>query len=349
MGQLEADLTSSASDILRAVSEREVRTADEAAERAAAERLEAEQQLAALREEFERQQAELQRTTASEVAGLQSATEEVRQQLVAARQAIEDGQGERDGVRQQLEDTRHEAENARRAADERQRTADEAHRLLEDARHRAELAEDHADQAREALEGTRREIDAAREALAQADRLAAGLRALDDAASLGGVLEGLAGLARRESDRAAVFLVRGDRLRGWRAVGFETAEGILDVDLEASQSGVAGEAVKSGSRLEHRNGAGSPLPVFSAGLSPRRAVAAPVEVGGAIVAVLYAEAAEPDTTSEPRWPAMLEVMARHAGRVLEAMTVRQAAALWAPRSAAASPPRPGQSPGGGVE
>ena len=53
----------------------------------------------------------------------------------------------------------------------------------------------------------------------------------------------------------------------------------------------------------------------------------PVSVAGSVVAVLYADGAPADTSEEPYWPAFLDVLARHAGRVLEAMTVRQAAGL----------------------
>jgi hypothetical protein len=62
-------------------------------------------------------------------------------------------------------------------------------------------------------------------------------------------------------------------------------------------------------------------------------MALPVRVGGEVVAVLYADAARPDAPSpDARWPAVLEVLVRHASRVLEAMTVQQAAGLSLPKS-----------------
>jgi hypothetical protein len=53
------------------------------------------------------------------------------------------------------------------------------------------------------------------------------------------------------------------------------------------------------------------------------------------VAVLYADAEEKRgiLSSDVRWPAILEVLIRHASRVLEAMTVQQAAGLPLRRSA----------------
>jgi hypothetical protein len=61
-------------------------------------------------------------------------------------------------------------------------------------------------------------------------------------------------------------------------------------------------------------------------------MALPVRVGGEVVAVLYADAPRSDAAlSDARWPAVLEVLVRHASRVLEAMTVQQAAGLSLPR------------------
>jgi hypothetical protein len=50
-------------------------------------------------------------------------------------------------------------------------------------------------------------------------------------------------------------------------------------------------------------------------------------VGGSVVAVLYADGPGADKSEKPYWPAFLDVLARHAGRVLETITVRQAAGL----------------------
>ena len=57
-------------------------------------------------------------------------------------------------------------------------------------------------------------------------------------------------------------------------------------------------------------------------------MAIPVSVGGEVVAVLYADATRRNEGSPgARWPAILEVLTRHASRVLEAMTVQKAAGL----------------------
>ena len=54
-----------------------------------------------------------------------------------------------------------------------------------------------------------------------------------------------------------------------------------------------------------------------------------------MVAVLYADAPRLDTPSaSSRWPAVVDVLARHASRGLEAVTVQQAARLPRPRGLA---------------
>src|SRR5207237_1970613 len=80
---------------------------------------------------------------------------------------------------------------------------------------------------------------------------------------------------------------------------------------------------------------GPGLPPFAANAGERHAMALPVRVGGEVVAVLYADAPRNEApSSDARWPAILEVLVRHASRVLEAMTVQQAAGLSLPRPVA---------------
>ena len=70
------------------------------------------------------------------------------------------------------------------------------------------------------------------------------------------------------------------------------------------------------------------LPPFARSAGSRHAAAIPVAVGGDVVAVLYADAIRSDARpSAARWPSVLEVLARHASRALEALTVQQAAGL----------------------
>jgi hypothetical protein len=157
------------------------------------------------------------------------------------------------------------------------------------------------------------------------------MRALDEAGSFGEVLESLAQHAGREAGRAVVFLVKGDRLKDWRTVGFAVAadEGL---DLELGESGLLGKAVRAGHGVRWYRDADDRLPDFARDdEEPRDAAAWPISVGGSVVALLYADGPAADTSDRP-WPACLEVLARHAGRVLEGITIRQAAGLMSVRA-----------------
>jgi hypothetical protein len=247
-GQLEADLSASTSDILRAVADEHRRTLVEATERTAA-----------------------------------TVWSEAQQQLAAAREEV--------------------------------------------ARDREELARQ-----REELQ---RELQSLRNRLEQAARLMSAFRTLDDATSLGDILERLARSACLETGRTAVFLVNGGKLRGWRALGFPAERPIVGSDYAPAESDVVGRAVRSGAGQQHKNGDATRLPVFARADGPRDALALPVRVGGSVIAVLYVDAARADRSEDPEWLDTIDAMTRHAGRVLEAMTVRQAAALWTPRGGVA--------------
>ena len=162
---------------------------------------------------------------------------------------------------------------------------------------------------------------------AQARRLPQAVRALDESATFGDVLESLVNHAGREAGRAAIFLVKGERLHDWRTVGFDRASDAVRLDVPFSESGPMAEAVRSGQGVHPRRERA--VPDFANGEEPREAGAWPVSVGGSVVAVLYADGPVADKSDEPYWPAFLDVLARHCGRVLEGITVRQAAGLVA--------------------
>jgi hypothetical protein len=85
------------------------------------------------------------------------------------------------------------------------------------------------------------------------------------------------------------------------------------------------EAVRKGRGVRYRTD--HVLPDFARNNEVREAAAWPITVGGSVVAVLYADGPVADKPDEPYWPAFLDVLAQHAGRVLEGITVRQAAGL----------------------
>jgi len=248
-----------------------------------------------------------------------------------------------------------EADTQRREAEARQqateRTLEELRRALEDA-HRQNQQD--VDAAREEAEGVRAQLEERLEdirtfasqvrgfegELADAARLPEAIRALDAASSLGEALDGLVHAAAREAGRAAVFLVKGDRLHDWRTVGFGSVSSER-IQMPVHEAGPFEEAMR-GDRGVAR---GDQLPAFAAGSGPRYAVTLPVTVGGAVVAILYGDGPDADKEIEPVWPARLDVLARYAGRMLESITIRQAAGLSAARvvrsgsaSRASSPP-----------
>jgi hypothetical protein len=196
-----------------------------------------------------------------------------------------------------------------------------------------------------------------REELERSARLGDAIRSIDQAGGLSDVLERLVQCAAREADRTAMLIVKGNRLAGWRVAGFSPdAPPAKSIDLDLEEAGLAGLAVESGvSCLRPADATdGASLPPFAGDASERDALALPVRVGGDVVAVLYADAQgnRGVLSSEARWPAILEVLICHASRVLEAMTVQQAAGLPLQRPAArafTAAPRPLAHAGGGEQ
>ena len=349
-GQLEADLIASTSDILRVVSDEHRRALVEATEQtAAAVRSEAQQRLEAAREEFARdreelarQREELQRSSTSEIAGLEGMLAEVRDALDVARRTLDESQTTRQALEQVIDAQGQDIARIKQDLEQHSLQLEQSHRDLERTREteeatRRELQEsiDRAlrerDQVRVDSESVSRELQSLRRRLEHTARLTSAFRTLDDATSLGDILEQLAQSACQETGRTAVFLVNGGKLRGWRALGFPASQPIVGSDFDAAESGVVGQAVRSGAGQQHRNGDATRLPAFAQADGPRDALALPIQVGGSVIAVLYADAARADRPEEPEWLDTIDAITKHAGRVLEAMTVRRAAALWTPR------------------
>lgn len=355
-GQLEADLSASTSDILRAVAEEHRRALVEATEETASTlRSEAEQRLAAAREEFARekdelarqrdelarQREELQRSSTSEIAGLERTLADIRDELDVVRRGLHDLQSAREGLERQIEESHQGLARHRQDLDQRGQELEQSRRDLERSKQseeatRRELqelterAERERERARLETESLERGMGELRAKLAQLGRLASAYRTLDQATSLGDILEHLAQSACQETGRTAVFLVNGGKLRAWRALGFPN-QTIVGSEFDPAESDVVGQAVRSGEGQQHRNGDAARLPPFAQADGPRDALALPVQVGGSVIAVLYADAARADKSEEPEWLETIDAITKHAGRVLEAMTVRQAAALWTPR------------------
>jgi hypothetical protein len=222
------------------------------------------------------------------------------------------------------------AQNVRRLAEAEIETARRAAEAEAEDRVTSQLAAaaDNDRRTREAVERANADADAA--ALAHAARLADAIRTLDGARTLVESLDCLAQSAGQEVDRAAVLLLKGQRLHGWRFVGFAPSiPSAKSIEFQLEAAGIAGDAARNSHVVTNR-GASEQLPPFARDAGSRHAFAAPVIVGGAVVAVLYADASA-DTAASSTWTAVLEVLSRHVSRALESIIVRQATGLSLPR------------------
>jgi hypothetical protein len=171
--------------------------------------------------------------------------------------------------------------------------------------------------------------------LATVARLLETVRAIDGARSMSEILDALAGQAIIDSGRVAVFLVRDEKLRGWRLRGFADLAGEpREVELRLDEAGVIARAVQghdcaASSDRGLLSGEIPPLPPGSFLRLPegRAGFAAPVCVAGQVVAVVYADEGDAAVRPVPNsWPELVEVVARHASRCLELLMAARIAA-----------------------
>lgn len=158
-----------------------------------------------------------------------------------------------------------------------------------------ELAREAADQRGRAASA---EIDELRRSV-EVDMavLAAAAHGIDEACSLADVLNTLVEYGKRHVDRLGIFLVQDGQVNAWRLEGFDASTPPPPVEvIRAALSGVGQSA---------------------------DALTFPMLVGGTVVAVLYVE----NRTRSARSAAMLDVLACHAGRTLESMTLSKTLGL----------------------
>lgn len=206
---------------------------------------------------------------------------------------------------------------------------------------------------REAAEDTRRQVAEAeaqarvreREAeMAAVAQLLESVRTLDAATTLTEVLDGLAQTTARETERAAVFVVRNERLVGWRVIGFGAHDAQpREIEIGLDEINVLTAAVAVAHSVTTRQ-ANAHSPAFASLARERMGLAVPVNVGGRAVAVVYADSAAlhaHDHQSPSGWPEVVEVLARHAARCLEALTVQKTVSAVTPRFWMQAASRPG--------
>ena len=147
--------------------------------------------------------------------------------------------------------------------------------------------------------------------------------ALDEAASLSAALDVLVNAAAAHAGRVLLVVKRGEMLAGWRSTrpaadAIETAA----IQIPLDDDGLVATAARSG---RAQIGAGPPAGIAANGLHEPAAIAVPLLVGGRVVAVLYAheEAGTSEHVVPSAWPEVIEVLARHAARCLEVLTVQR--------------------------
>jgi hypothetical protein len=181
--------------------------------------------------------------------------------------------------------------------------------------------------------------------LAFAERLSDAIRRLDNARSLIEVIDVLVDASAREVPRVAVFLVRGRKLAGWRAAGFTRDDDPRELEVPLDQAGLLTKAIRSPAAVATSGAMPGDAGATPFGSLPAAsaALAIPLRVGGETVGVLYADDVSPREHEAPSvWPESLDVLARHACRCLEVVTiarVTQPVSIPAPSSPTAAPRR----------
>ena len=158
-------------------------------------------------------------------------------------------------------------------------------------------------------------------------RLLDAIRRIDEATSLSQTLDALGVAAKAEVGRFAVLLPKGDVLRSWSQAGFPALEAITSREIPLPDAGIAADTVHTGrpSQVE-RGRPGRPAFASPAEGAGSAFVAVPVTMNGQVVAVLCGDDAKGEGGTE-RVLAVFEMLARHAGRVLETLTAMRLAQL----------------------
>jgi hypothetical protein len=147
------------------------------------------------------------------------------------------------------------------------------------------------------------------------DRLAAAIRDLDGATTLSQALESLLTHAAAASGRSAIFLINGDRLKAWKAIG------IPDVDVQTVESSIGGRdllarAIQAGQSTP--SSAALPAPPFARLPADHAGLAVPLMIGGRAVAVLYSDSGA--AAPSPGSAHIVEALVRHASAIVALRT-----------------------------
>jgi hypothetical protein len=184
------------------------------------------------------------------------------------------------------------------------------------------------------------------------ERLVEAVRSISRARSLSEILDTLLSGVGREAARAVVLLVRGERVHGWRFVGFDPAIDAQSFVLSLDDTGLMAVAVRTKAAVNNVSGEGGEIasaPAFAALPSGRECLAVPIALSDQVVAVLYADQGSADAEPAAGWMDAVEVLVRHAALSLEAMTAFKAARALMARADSPEATGSGASDGAGAE
>jgi hypothetical protein len=149
------------------------------------------------------------------------------------------------------------------------------------------------------------------------ERLLAAVRTLDSARTLTDTLTALTSAAGTLAPRAALLVVNGEEIHGWRAAGFPGLSP-ASLRLPTAAGGLLATAITSASAVST---AQAPAPAFAALPAGRAGLAIPVIVGGQTVAVLYADdGVEGESEAPAAWPEAMQILAAHASACVSKIT-----------------------------
>ena len=164
-------------------------------------------------------------------------------------------------------------------------------------------------------------------------RLLASVRRLDAQPTLMATLDTLTEVLAEEVGRAAVFVQTDGVMRGWRFAGFGPWDGdARSRVINGDDAGFLRQVIAERRTCVllangDRSASGWP-PEFAALPTDRNALAVPILVGGEVMVVIYVDDVSVEQPSAlSQWSDVVELLARHAGHRLEALTANHAAAL----------------------
>ncbi len=162
------------------------------------------------------------------------------------------------------------------------------------------------------------------ESEAERDRLSPAFRAIDQATTLTQVLDALLDGVGAICPRAALFLVKSDRLQGWRSVGFAAEAAVTpQFEVPLAADSVLTQAATTGRTIETGRGIASEAGPDGANREPW-SVTLSVTPGDRVAAVVYADEGaragkEPPLDRDVAFD-VSQRLARHAGQRLAELT-----------------------------